>query len=57
VVNVVNISNAKNLLHVTSTDVLMTDWVLSVFFNYTFVSNHKSYISVLMVIMQVVKES
>jgi len=36
---VVNILNANIMLHVTLREVLITDWVLSVFLNHTFVSN------------------
>jgi len=41
VVNVVNILSTKMMLYNTLRDVLMTDWVLSVFLNHVYLSNHK----------------
>jgi len=41
VVNVVNILNINIMLFVTLRDVLMTDWVLSVFLIHTFVCNYR----------------
>ena len=52
VVNVVNILSTKMMLYNTLRDVLMTDWVLSVFLNHVYLSNHKwrSHTNLLMVI-------
>ena len=44
VVNVVNILNISIMLLVTLRDVLMIDWVLSVFLIHTFVCNHMPWV-------------
>jgi len=53
VVNVVNIINTKMMLFNTLRDVLMIDWVLSVFLNHVYLSNHRlrSHTSLLMIFL------
>jgi len=41
VVNVVDILNTKLTLYNTLRNVLMTDWVLSVFLNHVYLSNYR----------------